>query len=301
MPAPETFTTERWSRGAIDRADEAFLAAMLRRTRTVTRRSVAREMPSRGRETLDRMTGALGTTGLRGLDPARSGHARAGRLGRAPRARTSAAPAGSSSLYAIASTRWREGLATRSGPRGRGRSARGLLGFDELVCVTMVENIASRADHGGTRLRRRRARSSTPGCPHVLHATLGSNRREGPNVGEYAASADAIDGIGDARGDRRQPVQRAHHRRAARRRAPRASRTRASPTRTSRSRGSPAHSSSRSSRSTWPELGMVRQRRVPRRGDPGRHAALRLRRRVKRHGGCRRPRWRPASRSCSAC
>ena len=68
-------------------------------------------------------------------------------------------------LYAIASARWREGLATEAG-REAVEITRGL-GLDELVCFTLVDNIASRRTMEGLgftgALPVRHA-----GLPHVL-------------------------------------------------------------------------------------------------------------------------------------
>lgn len=73
--------------------------------------------------------------------------------------------AGVEQLYAIASARWREGLATEAG-REAVEITRGL-GLDELVCFTLVDNIASRRTMEGLgftgALPVRHA-----GLPHVL-------------------------------------------------------------------------------------------------------------------------------------
>ncbi|MGZ4689220.1 MAG: GNAT family N-acetyltransferase [Acidimicrobiia bacterium] len=164
MPAPETFTTDRLVARRIDRDDEAFLAAMFQDPNVNATLGGPRDA-ERTRETLDRMTGhwaqhgfgvwilrdrvtlePVGWVGLHGTDVGGTG--------------------GVELLYAVASTRWREGLATEAG-RAAIDVARDSLGFDELVCFTMVENIGSRRTMEGLGFVYEREVEHA-GLPHVL-------------------------------------------------------------------------------------------------------------------------------------
>ena len=127
---------------------------------------------------------------------------RAGRLGGTARDADAAARVASSWLCTIAAARWRQGLGhgSRSGAAIDIPATR--CGLDEL-----------RVLHAGGQRRRRNGRWNAcgfvdagtvehTGLPHVL-TRLRLDRRRGPTVGEYAASADAIDGTGMRVGDRR--------------------------------------------------------------------------------------------------
>jgi RimJ/RimL family protein N-acetyltransferase len=69
-------------------------------------------------------------------------------------------------LYAIASSRWREGLATEAG-RAVLDLARDNLDRDELVCFTLVDNVGSQATMRGLGFEDA-GQVEHAGLPHVL-------------------------------------------------------------------------------------------------------------------------------------
>jgi RimJ/RimL family protein N-acetyltransferase len=140
VPARETFTTDRLVARRIDRDDEPFLAAMFQDSAVNATLGGPRDA-ERVREMLDRMTDhwarrAYGTWILRD----RATLERVGWVGLHDA--ETGGPGGVELLYAIASSRWREGLATEAG-RAAVAIARSDLGLDELVCFTLVDNVGS--------------------------------------------------------------------------------------------------------------------------------------------------------------
>jgi RimJ/RimL family protein N-acetyltransferase len=140
VPAPETFTTARLVARRVQPADEAFLAAMFSdpavhatlggpRDDAGVRQMQERMLDHwerRGFGTWivrDRVTDVpVGWVGLHETD--------------------TGGPGGVELLYAITSARWREGLAVEVS-RAVVDIAGSLPGLDELVCFTLVDNIAS--------------------------------------------------------------------------------------------------------------------------------------------------------------
>ena len=141
MPAPEMFSTERLVARRIDRADQPFLEAMWGdpavhaplggpRDAAWVEQMLDRMLDHWARRGFgvwvlrDRQTDVpVGWVGLHETDTGGAG--------------------GVELLYAIASARWREGLATEAG-RATVEIARVELGLNELVCFTLVDNVASR-------------------------------------------------------------------------------------------------------------------------------------------------------------
>lgn len=146
MPAPEMLSTERLVGRRIDRADQPFLEAMWGdpavhatlggpRDAAGVEQMLDRMLDHWARRGFgvwilrDRRTDApVGWVGLHETDTGGAG--------------------GVELLYAIASARWREGLANEAG-RAAVEVARVELGLDELVCFTLVDNIASRRTMAG--------------------------------------------------------------------------------------------------------------------------------------------------------
>lgn len=174
MPAPDSFVTERLVARRVDRADEPFLAAMWSdpavhatlggpRDADGVRQMLDRMLDHWTRRGFgvwilgDRVTDApVGWVGLHETDTGGAG--------------------GVELLYAVASARWREGLATEAG-REAVEIARNALRLDELVCFTLVDNIASRRTMEGLGFT-----DAGPvehaGLPHVLMRLALASRRE---------------------------------------------------------------------------------------------------------------------------
>jgi RimJ/RimL family protein N-acetyltransferase len=89
-------------------------------------------------------------------------------------------PGGVELLYAIAASRWRQGLATEAG-RAVVAIARDDVGLDALVCFTMVENIASQRTMRAVGFRGDE-RVEHADLPHVL-MRLALREREGASSG----------------------------------------------------------------------------------------------------------------------
>jgi len=138
--APDSFVTERLVARRIGREDEPFMAAMYQdplvtatlggpRDAERVREMVARMTDHWDRRGVgvwilrDRSTGEpVGWVGLHDTEVG--------------------GPGGVELLYATASARWRQGLATEAG-RVVVEIARDPLGLAELVCFTLVDNVAS--------------------------------------------------------------------------------------------------------------------------------------------------------------
>jgi RimJ/RimL family protein N-acetyltransferase len=140
VPAPDSFTTERLVARRIGRDDESFLAAMFQDPAVNVTLGGPRDA-ARVREMFDRMTShwdrrGFGTWILRDratLEP----------VGWVGLHETDVGgPGGVELLYAIAASRWRQGLATEAGGAAV-KIGRDTLGLDELVCFTLVDNVGS--------------------------------------------------------------------------------------------------------------------------------------------------------------
>ncbi len=179
MPAPDTFSTARLVARRIELADDAFLTTMFRDPAVNATLGGPRDADAvaqlrdrmldhwdrRGFGTWilhDRATGdPVGWVGLHETDTGGRG--------------------GVELLYAIAPARWREGLATEAG-RGAVRIAQEM-GLDELVCFTLVSNVASQRTMEGLGFT-----GSEPvehaGVPHVLQRLALAGARQSQEVSE---------------------------------------------------------------------------------------------------------------------
>jgi RimJ/RimL family protein N-acetyltransferase len=146
VAAPESFTTDRLVARRIDRTDQPFLESMFRDPAVYATLGGPRDVEQvermldrmlshwarRGFGTWilhDRTTGEpVGWVGLHETD--------------------TGGPGGVELLYAIASARWREGLATEAGRAAIGVAADSL-GLRDLVCFTLVDNVGSQATMAG--------------------------------------------------------------------------------------------------------------------------------------------------------
>jgi RimJ/RimL family protein N-acetyltransferase len=164
VPAPETFSTDRLVARRIDRADQPFLESMWRdpavnatlggpRDAAGVEEMLERMLDHWARRGFgvwilhDRRTDApVGWVGLHETDTGGAG--------------------GVELLYAIKSARWREGLAREAG-REAVEIARVALGLDELVCFTLVDNVASRRTMEGLGFTEA-GPVEHAGLPHVL-------------------------------------------------------------------------------------------------------------------------------------
>jgi RimJ/RimL family protein N-acetyltransferase len=138
--APETFTTARLAARRIQPADEAFLAAMF--GDPAVHATLGGPRDDEGvRQMHDRLLDhwerrGFGTWIVRD----RATDVPVGWVGL--HETDTGGPGGVELLYAIAPERWREGLATEAG-RAALDIAGALPGLDELVCFTLVDNVAS--------------------------------------------------------------------------------------------------------------------------------------------------------------
>jgi RimJ/RimL family protein N-acetyltransferase len=146
VPAPESFTTPRLVAQRIARADQPFLESMFRDPAVYATLGGARDT-EQVKQMLDRMLdhwtrGGFGVWILR--DRATSDPV--GWVGL--HQTDTGGPGGVELLYAIASARWREGLATEAG-RAAIAIAADSLGLRELVCFTLVDNVGSQRTMAG--------------------------------------------------------------------------------------------------------------------------------------------------------
>lgn len=174
---PETFVTDRLAAHRVTDADEPFLVAMFADPKVHATLGGPRDAV-RVREMLDRMkanwdrsgygtwiledrgTGApVGWVGLHDTDTGGAG--------------------GVELLYAIASARWREGLATEAG-RAVVAMARDAVARDELVCFTLVDNVGSQRTMLGLGFQPA-GEVEHAGLPHVLTrlSLTGSKQEQG--------------------------------------------------------------------------------------------------------------------------
>jgi RimJ/RimL family protein N-acetyltransferase len=164
VPAPESFSTGRLVARRIERADQPFLAEMYRDPAVYATLGGPRD-GERVVELLDRMVGHwdrcwFGTWMLRDRETSAA-------VGWVGLHETDTGGAGGVELlYAIASARWREGLATEAG-RAALDIARDSLQLDELVCFTLVDNVASRRTMEGLGFTGNEPVERV-GLPHVL-------------------------------------------------------------------------------------------------------------------------------------
>jgi RimJ/RimL family protein N-acetyltransferase len=176
---PETFVTDRLAAHRVTDADEPFLVAMFAdpkvhatlggprdavRIRVMLDNMKANwERSGYGTWVLeDRVTGEpVGWVGLHDTD--------------------TGGPASVELLYAIASARWREGLATEAG-RAVVEMARRSLDRDELVCFTLPHNAGSYATMRGLGFHDA-GEVEHAGLPHVL-TRLPLTRSEQPSRGQ---------------------------------------------------------------------------------------------------------------------
>jgi [ribosomal protein S5]-alanine N-acetyltransferase len=163
VPAPDTFSTDRLVARRIDRADQPFLEAMWRDPAVNATLGGPRDAAG-VEQMLDRM---LDNWARRGFGVwilrDRRTNTPVGWVGL--HETDTGGPGGVELLYAIASARWREGLAREAGHEAV-EIARGL-GLDELVCFTLVDNIASRRTMEGLGFTNAQPIEHA-GLPHVL-------------------------------------------------------------------------------------------------------------------------------------
>src|SRR4051812_33919263 len=161
---PETFVTERLAAHRVTDADEPFLVAMFADPNVHATLGGPRDA-ARVREMLDRMIANWDRSGYgTWILEDRSTGAPVGWVGLHDT--DTGGPGSVELLYAIASARWREGLATEAGRTVVG-FARESLDRDELVCFTLVENVGSQRPMRGLGFRDA-GEVEHAGLPHLL-------------------------------------------------------------------------------------------------------------------------------------
>jgi RimJ/RimL family protein N-acetyltransferase len=161
---PETFVTARLAAHRVTDADEPFLVAMFADPKVHATLGGPRDA-ARVREMLDRMKASWDRRGYGTwvLEDRSTGEP----VGWVGLGDTDTGGAGSVELlYAIASARWREGLATEAG-RAVVSMARESLDRDELVCFTLVDNVGSQRTMRGLGFQSA-GEVEHAGLPHVL-------------------------------------------------------------------------------------------------------------------------------------
>jgi RimJ/RimL family protein N-acetyltransferase len=175
VPAPDSFTTARLVGRRIEPEDEPFMYAMFQDPQ-VTATLGGRRDEVRVRELMDRWTTDWDRRGFGvWIIRDRTTDERVGWVGLQD---TDVGGSGSVELlYAVASDRWREGLATEAG-RAALDIARDSLGLRELVCFTLPHNIGSHRTMKGLGFVDA-GTAEHAGLPHVLTRRRLDQREDG--------------------------------------------------------------------------------------------------------------------------
>jgi RimJ/RimL family protein N-acetyltransferase len=176
---PETFVTDRLAAHRVTDADEPFLVAMFADPKVHATLGGPRDA-MRIRVMLDNMKANWDRSGYGTwiLEDRTTGQP-VGWVGLHDT--ETGGPGSVELLYAVASARWREGLATEAG-RAVVEMARGSLDRDELVCFTLVDNVGSQRTMRVLGFRDA-GEVEHAGMPHVL-TRLPLPHSEQPNRGQ---------------------------------------------------------------------------------------------------------------------